>query len=104
MALMKYPRFTRLTYGLALGAIAAACGGHTLSDLVAAGLLTVSGDNQTAAPSAALPLPLIVRVISTDSVPVEGIAVTWAVTTGGGLLGHLHDTTNANGEISNTWT
>ena len=67
------------------------------------GLSLISGNNQTAAPSATLPASLTVQVAQDDE-PVQGQAVTWAVTAGGGTLNVSETTTDNNGRTSTTWT
>lgn len=71
---------------------------------LAQSLALVSGNNQTAALGGALAQPLVVRVDATDGQPMEGVAVTFAVTAGGGSLSQLTDTTDASGLASVTWT
>ena len=67
-------------------------------------LQLVSGDGQSATVSTTLPQPLSFRVLASDSVPVAGVPVTFAVTTGGGTLGAAADTSDATGVVSSTWT
>lgn len=63
----------------------------------------VSGNEQVAAPGAALPEPLVVRVVDQDGNPVVGAAITW-VPVGGGTLDPTTGSTDANGHASTTWT
>ena len=73
-------------------------------DSTPAAIVVVSGNNQSAAPGAALPSPLVVRVTNAGSDPLSGIDVAWTVVTGGGMLGSTSSATNAQGEASNTYT
>ncbi len=72
--------------------------------LPASQLLVVSGNAQTAVAGSALAQPLVLRVAASDSIGVAGVPVTFAVTAGGGTLGALSDTSDANGLVSTTWT
>ncbi len=72
--------------------------------LPASRLLAVSGDAQSATTNTALAAPLVLRVTASDSVPVSGIPVTFAVTTGGGTLLALADTSDATGLVQTSWT
>lgn len=67
-------------------------------------LALVSGDNQAAAPGAALPSPVVVRVTDALGNGVSGRTVTFAVATGGGSVGTPSATTDASGNASSTWT
>lgn len=64
----------------------------------------ISGGSQTATVGATLPQPLGVRVLSTGGDPMEGIAVQWAVTRGGGNVSATSTRTNASGEAQVSWT
>jgi hypothetical protein len=63
----------------------------------------VSGGGQSGAVGATLPQPVVVRVKAADSLGVAGVPVTLAVAGGGSVL-KATDTTNANGDVSVTWT
>ena len=79
----------------ALPALAIGCGdGLVLPN--ESKLVLVSGDDQTAAVSSALPDSLVVRVTDTQNNPVAGVEVTWAVT-GGGSISPASVTSDANG-------
>ena len=60
-------------------------------------LVKVSGDNQHGDLGTRLTNPFVVEVQDKDSKPVEGIQVTFRVTTGGGRLSATTVTTGANG-------
>ncbi|MBL8980166.1 MAG: hypothetical protein JNM53_17270, partial [Gemmatimonadetes bacterium] len=49
-------------------------------------LVKVSGDNQSGIIGSVLPQPLVVRVDGTDGLPVAGVPVSFAATTGGGSV------------------
>ncbi len=68
-----------------------------------AGITTTTGDGQTAANSTTLPVQPTVTVQDANGNPVVGIAVTFAVTAGGGSVTSLV-TTDANGEAATDWT
>lgn len=66
--------------------------------VVPTGSLTlVSGDGQTGSPGQALPNPLIVRVTDPEGKPKPGVAVTFAITAGGGSLSPAQASTDKDG-------
>jgi uncharacterized protein YjdB len=65
-------------------------------------LQKLSGDDQTAAPGAAVPLPLVVRAADAAGTPAASVAVTWALEGGGVIVGATH--TSADGTASARWT
>ncbi len=72
-------------------------------------LRVVSGDNQTAAPGAALSADLVVEYVDVNPVtgaatPIPGVTVTWSITTGQGSLSPPTSTTNAQGRATSRWT
>ena len=69
----------------------------------AAFLTLVSGGNQGGSPDVQLPQPIVVRVSDSTGAGVPGVAVTFAVTAGGGSVGTPNATTDANGLASTTW-
>ena len=65
----------------------------------------ISGNAQQAAPGSTLPTPLTVRVTDAGGNAKPGVAVTFAVTAGGGSLSATTATTNASGDaVSGQWT
>jgi hypothetical protein len=62
-----------------------------------AGLVIAGGDQQLAPAGARLPQPFAVLVNGTDLLPVAGVPVTFAPTTGGGSVDSATATTDANG-------
>ena len=69
---------------------------------VARTLAKVSGDEQEGAAGGALAEPLVVRVQDQNGNPLAGVAVTFAVTAGGGSLSVTTDTTDTNGRAATT--
>ena len=67
-------------------------------------IVLFSGNNQSGRPGAALANPFIVEVIDANDDAVSGVAVTFAVTAGGGTLSATSATTNANGRAQTTLT
>lgn len=72
--------------------------------LPASQLVLGSGNAQVGPIGAALPQPLVARVLAADGVPVPGVEVVFAVATGGGSLSVLADTSDANGDVQTAWT
>ena len=70
----------------------------------AAQLTVVSGNRVVEAAAASTLPPLIVAVTDQYGNPVPAVAVTWAVTAGGGSLASASTTTDAFGQATNTWT
>lgn len=71
-----------------------ATGGTGDADTVPASLSVVSGDQQSAWITQSLAHPLVVRVANASGAALARVAVTWAVTAGGGVL---HPATSATG-------
>ena len=71
---------------------------------VATTIVRVSGNNQTAVVSTALPNPFVVEVRDQDGDGLSGITVAFAVTAGGGTLSTASGTTGSNGRASSTLT
>ncbi len=70
-----------------------------------ASVTIVSGDAQSAATGAVLPVALSVVVKDAAGVPVPGVTVQWAVTTGGGSLASMSSQTNPSGIATiSVWT
>ncbi len=100
----------RLTHWLAfasiIGVFLAACGGSDLvlpNEGVAASIEVVSGNGQTATVSAALPAPLVVRVLDSRSRPVEGQQVEFAAAAGSGAFTPGSASTDVDGRASAQW-
>lgn len=72
--------------------------------LLPSDLIVAQGNNQSAKAGAALPNPIVVRVVGPGNVPMKGIAVAFQVTSGGGLISPQSGLTNALGEVLVRWT
>lgn len=72
--------------------------------LPASQLVLGSGDLQTAPLGNPLGAPIVLRTLASDAVPVAGVIVNFAVSTGGGSLTVTTDTSDTNGEVSTGWT
>jgi hypothetical protein len=66
--------------------------------------VAVSGNNQSATVSKALPMPFIVAVKDANGNPVAGTTVAFAVTSGGGTLSASSVTTNTAGQAQTSLT
>ena len=91
-----------------LAVSAAACsdsGPGTNPDTATPAAISVaSGNNQTADVGAELGAPLVVRVANASDGPIQGVTVDWSVLSGGGTLGSVSSTTNAQGQAQTTYT
>ena len=67
-------------------------------------MLVAQGGNQTAKPSAALPNPIVIRVVGPNNAPMKGVAVAFQVIVGGGLISPQSGLTNALGEVTARWS
>lgn len=95
--------------GYTLGAAAASLIGavsnrFTITAGAAKMIFLSSGGGQTAGQGALLPLPVVVKVADSLGNGVSGVAVVFAVATGGGSVGTPSATTGAGGLASTTWT
>ncbi|WKW13206.1 Ig-like domain-containing protein [Pseudogemmatithrix spongiicola] len=72
--------------------------------LPASKLVLGSGGAQTGAVNAALGDTIILRTLASDDVPVQGVVVSFAVTTGAGSLSVTTDTSDADGNVKTVWT
>jgi PKD repeat protein len=68
------------------------------------GLTIVAGNNQTAEVGTRLPIDPVVRLTDENGNPVEGAAVTWVVSIGGGTVDPQTSLTDASGQTSARWT
>jgi hypothetical protein len=94
----------RLLLFLSLGV--PACGSSDLSlptDVLAAHIEMVQGDDQRGAPGAPLAQPLIVRVTDSTGTPLAGQTVSWTVNGGGGAVDPVTTATNAEGLAFAEW-
>jgi hypothetical protein len=67
-------------------------------------LVATSGDNQSALVTTPLAMPVVVTALDAHDNPVEGIAVTFAVTSGGATVDTPGATTDASGQAQTTIT
>jgi hypothetical protein len=67
-------------------------------------IVPLSGDGQSAIMGQKLANPLIVSVTDASSNPIEGVTVTWSVTSGGGSVSPASGPTSAEGTASAEWT
>ena len=67
-------------------------------------LIKVSGEGQEGPASTQLAEPFVVSVLDQDASPLSGVAVTFAVTAGEGLLSDTTTTTDANGRAATRLT
>ena len=67
-------------------------------------LSIASGDNQTGAPGALLPQPLVASLRTEADTAVSGVSVSWAVAAGSGTVSQPSVPTDGQGRSSVTWT
>jgi hypothetical protein len=87
---------------LAFAALSA-CGDNKLGPSTPATVARVSGDSQTVLAGNRASTPLVAQVLNSSGSPLPNVSVRWSVTSGGGSLGAVQDTTDANGKVSNTY-
>jgi plastocyanin len=78
--------------------------GPSTSDTIAASIVAVSGDGQSATAGLTLPDPLVVQVQGIGEQPVAGVPVRWTVIQGGGALDSAITRTDDQGHASNSLT
>jgi hypothetical protein len=69
-----------------------------------AAVSVLSGGSQTGPVGALLPQPVAVRVKASDSLGVAGVVVDFAVAGGTGAVTSAVDTSDANGDVTTSWT
>jgi len=72
--------------------------------IMPADLVVAQGNNQTAKPSAALPVQLVIRVTGGSNIPIPGVTVAFSITGGTGSITPASVVTNAVGEATVRWT
>ena len=72
--------------------------------LLPSDIVIAQGNNQMAKAGAALPNPLVIRIVGPGNVPMKGIPVAFQVVSGGGLISPQSGLTNALGEVTARWT
>lgn len=99
------PRLSHIGLLVLAGAILAGCGeSSTEPDTRTLTLQRVSGDAQTATVGTQLAQPLVVRAVDPDGIPVSGREIQFSVVSGGGSVSPSEATTNADGQVSVSWT
>jgi subtilisin family serine protease len=81
-----------------------ACGSDAGPAAPPADLLVTGGNNQIGGAGLPLPLPLAVKVVDKSGAKVAGVAVTFAVTAGGGSLSTVSTVSDRQGQASSSWT
>lgn len=103
---MRYIPFgqpLRLACVFAVLVLVAACGGGT--DVPpAAAVARIGGDQQQGTINTVLTVPLSVRVTSSGGLALEGVTVSWTVTSGGGSVSPPTSVTDVNGVATTAWT
>ncbi len=69
-----------------------------------AALTRVSAGEQTIAPNATAPVPLMVSVRDQDGDPAEGVTINWVIQSGNGTLSATQTSTDDDGQTSVTFT
>ena len=94
-----------MVWMLGLGALVAGCNKSDPTDpTIPAKMELVDGQPQTGAAGAVAVAPLRVRVVNLAGDPVGGVAVAWAVTSGGGSVSQVNTETSSEGIASVTFT
>jgi len=88
---------------LSLGAALGACGDKKLGPDVPASVNIVSGDSQTLLAGNRASVPLVAAITNNDGSPLPNVQVRWRVSSGGGSLETIVDTTDANGQVSTVY-
>ena len=83
--------------------IVAGCGEGETSGPRIASIVIVSGTPQSGPIGATLAQPLVVRIEDQSGAPVEGVLVTWTVTSGGGTVTPAQSTSDVNGLASTSF-
>ncbi|HEX4935239.1 MAG TPA: hypothetical protein VFV33_18780 [Gemmatimonadaceae bacterium] len=76
----------------------------TAISLLPSDIIIAQGNNQVAKAGAALPNPIVIRIVGPGNVPMKNIAVAFQVISGGGLISPQSGLTNALGEVTARWT
>ncbi|MCC6927979.1 MAG: hypothetical protein IT359_03200 [Gemmatimonadaceae bacterium] len=72
--------------------------------LLPSDIIIAQGNNQVAKAGAALPNPIVIRIVGPGNVPMKNVAVAFQVIGGGGLISPQSGLTNALGEVTARWT
>lgn len=79
------------------------CEGHVDADTLGT-VRILQGQDQCAAPGAALPTAVMVRVVDGGGAPRPGVVVRWSVASGGGSLGADTAVTDSHGRATAQWS
>jgi alpha-tubulin suppressor-like RCC1 family protein len=90
-------RLYRSILGTLLTILALDCSDDT-APTISGELRIVSGNHERGPIGGTLPIPLRVRVVGSDTLPLEGVLVQWSVMGGQATLDPMQDSTNAAGE------
>jgi Tol biopolymer transport system component len=94
---------------IALSSFCVACGGANEPDPVGpigrepANLAVLAGDAQEGIAESMLRQFLVAKVVDDRETPVQGVAVTWTVTAGGGTLSPQSPTSGVDGIVTASW-
>ena len=97
---VRYARAALSIGALSLGAVLGACGDSKLGPNVPSSIAASAGDNQTILAGNHASAPITAVVHNSNGSALANVEVRWSVKSGGGSLGKVVDTTNANGEAS----
>ena len=93
-----------VVHALAAGAPGVDAVNLTATGITPSDLVVAQGNNQVGKTSAALPVPLVIRVTGGNNVPIPNVTVALSITGGGGSISPQSAVTNASGEVSVRWT
>lgn len=96
----------RTTLRALLPILLVACGGDASGPKIGppSALTVVSGSGQTGLVGTALSQPVIVRVTDAQNQPVQGVAISFSVASGGGSISPASAVTDATGSAQTVWT
>lgn len=87
---------------LVAGALSA-CGDNKLGPSTPATIALSAGDSQTVLVGNRASTPLVAQILNSSGSPLPNVPVRWSVTSGGGSVSNVQDTTDANGKASTTY-
>jgi adhesin/invasin len=100
---LHYARSLAILGVATLAAALGACGADKLGPSTPASVSSFSGDSQTVLAGNRASAPLVAVVENSDGSLLPNVEVRWSVTSGGGSLAALVDTTDVNGRASNLY-
>ena len=98
----RLPTLRLAAFATAVAAVIA-CSDNKLGPSAPASITRVSGDSQTILVGNRATAPLVAQVKNSSGSPLSNIEVRWSVTSGGGSLLTLVDTTDVDGKVSTTY-